>query len=212
MHRLHHGENDRPVGFPCGSTVNVCSFFHCQRNVFQIAAVQHDVHGHIEYQVQNDNAQTVVQSHNGGLLDQRHHQNGKGNEHTADDVKVDQLIALFPCHVSANGIACHRVEQHCQHNGHCGNQKAVAQRVPEVCHTHCLGEVAEIPCAGERECSGNVICHFGRALECDYDGHVQREQYRQAAQKQQYGQKYIGTADFMCLFHSCSSFLPVIFI
>ena len=32
------------------------------------------------------------------------------------------------------------------------------------------------------------------------------------AQKQQYCQKDIRTADFMCLSHSCSSFLPVIFI
>src|SRR5699024_7287610 len=82
MHGFHNREDNAPVSFPCGCSINSCRFFKSQRDILQIAGIQQQVHRHIEYGIQKDNTYSVCQAHLGSQLYNRHHQDSKRYEHT----------------------------------------------------------------------------------------------------------------------------------
>ncbi len=201
MHGFHHGENDLPERLPGSQAIHLCGFFQHDGDVFHVPCIQHDVHGHVEHQVQQNDAELVAQVHLRGLLDQGHHQNGEGNKHSADDVEVHRLEPFAAVHAAAKGIPCQGIHKNCQDDGPHGNEQRVSQRMPEVRDAHGFREVRETPGFRERQRAFHAVGHFGRLLEGNYDGHVQREEHRQGAQAQYECQQFV-------LFHqSCSSLL-----
>ena len=191
MHRLHHGEDNCPVCSPCGSTVHVSGFFHCHGNVLHITAVKHNVHRHIENCVEDNNAHHIVKSEVCSLLYKGHHKDSKWYEHTAYNVEIYHLKTLFAVHISSDSIACHGVDNKGK-NDSCGcDDNAVSEGMPEVGYTHCLCKIIKAEALRKAQCAINIVCHFRGGFESDNDSHIQREQYRNAAQHKQYCQHNI---------------------
>ena len=176
MHGFHNREDNAPVSFPCGCSINSCRFFKSQRDILQIAGIQQQVHRHIEYGVQKDNTYSVCQSHLGSQLYNRHHQDSKRYEHTAYNVQIDEAVCFAVSHASSDGVAGQGMDDHSQDNGDHSDQYTVCQGIPEVGNFHSFCKVAEAPGAWERQGSCNIVGHFRRLLKSNDDSHIQREE------------------------------------
>ena len=160
MHGSHDGKDNTPVSPPGGSTVHSGRFLQGNGNIYQVSGIQHHIHGHVEHYIQNDNTGPVGQMQLCRLLCQRHHQNGKGNEHTADDKKVYETVKFALRLISSQCIAHQGMNGYRQYNGGHGNQKAVPQRAPEISHPHGLSEIIQTPGLWQRQDASNAVRHL----------------------------------------------------
>ena len=206
MHGAHHGKNDAPVSPPGGSAVHPGRLLQGDGDVHQITGIQHDIHRHIEHHIEQNHAEPVGDMQLRCLLCQGHHQDGEGNEHTADDEQVYEIIKLAVGLVPPQGIAHQGMNGDGQYDGSHGNQQAVPQGTPEIRYLHGLPEIVQAPVLRQGQYAADAVGHLRRLLESDYNGHVQRKNNGGKAKNQQYHNCFVGLAHFGCMFHSCSSF------
>ena len=104
MHGLHDREDDLPVGSPGRSAVHLRRLLQRHRDIYQITGVEQYVHRHIEHYIQQDYAEPVSQSQLCRLFCQRHHQDRKRHEHTADDEQIHKAVELAVSLVTSQRI------------------------------------------------------------------------------------------------------------
>ena len=130
--------------------------------------------------VQQDQADPVVEVQERGLLRHRQHDDGERHEQCGDEVEVHRLEEAA-LHVAGDRVGHHRVGQQREHDGSDGDDRRVERRLREVGEPPGVGEVGpphlvRKPEAGAAQLVGRLEGGDHREVERERDGQGQDDQ------------------------------------